>query len=122
MWAHLGPLLIIWVGGLITIGTIAVLAWVVPLLIMNSWGSRSPYVRASATESLNFQLSWLLYGVVLILGHVTVGLLLFGLGWIMFWPLLILAALLQFVFNIIGAVNANRGQFWRYPLTIPFVR
>jgi uncharacterized Tic20 family protein len=31
-------------------------------------------------------------------------------------------ALLGLIFPIVGAVKANKGVHWRYPLTIPFIR
>lgn len=35
-------------------------------------------------------------------------------------PVLIVLAIISLVFPIIGAVRANNGEFWRYPLTIEF--
>ena len=38
------------------------------------------------------------------------------------FPLVGVPALLQLIFSIIGAVKANQGQWWNYPLNIRFVR
>src|SRR5918995_7016378 len=40
------------------------LGFVAPLVVMLVFGPRSAYVRAHAVESLNFNLSWLLYAIV----------------------------------------------------------
>ncbi|HET9007156.1 MAG TPA: DUF4870 domain-containing protein, partial [Actinomycetes bacterium] len=40
------------------------LGFVAPLIVLLVFGPRSAYVRAHAVESLNFNLSWLLYGIV----------------------------------------------------------
>src|ERR687894_727038 len=50
------------------------LGFVAPLIIMLVFGPRSAFVRANAVESLNFNLTWLLYAVVgVILAFVLVG-------------------------------------------------
>jgi uncharacterized protein len=88
------------------------LGFVAPLIVLLVFGPRSAYVRANAVESLNFNLSWLLYAVVAGI------LLIIGIG------LLILIALgiAYVVLVIIASVRANNGEFFRYPLTIRFVR
>jgi uncharacterized Tic20 family protein len=87
------------------------LGFVAPLVVLLVFGPRSAYVRAHAVESLNFNLSWLLYAIV---GGI---LLIVGIG------LLILIALgiAYVVLVIMASVRANNGQFFRYPLTIQFV-
>ena len=88
------------------------LGFVAPLIVLLVFGQRSAYVRANAVESLNFNLSWLLYAVVAGI------LLIIGIG------LLILIALgiAYVVLVIIASVRANNGELFRYPLTIRFVR
>ena len=88
------------------------LGFVAPLIVLLVFGPRSAYVRANAVESLNFNLSWLLYAVVAGI------LLIIGIG------LLILIALgiAYVVLIVIASIRANNGEFFRYPLTIRFVR
>jgi uncharacterized Tic20 family protein len=88
------------------------LGFVAPLVVMLVFGPRSAYVRAHAVESLNFNLSWLLYAIVGLL------LLVIGIG------VLILLALgiAYVVLIVIASIRANNGEFFRYPLTIRFVR
>jgi uncharacterized Tic20 family protein len=78
-----------------------------------------PFVRRHAAEALNFQLSFLIYAIVL--GVVTVVGLIFVVG-ILLIPLLIALCVLWLVFICVAAVKAGNGEDYRYPLTIPFVR
>jgi uncharacterized protein len=105
LWGMLAHLLS-FVAAYIALGFLA------PLIVLLVFGQRSAYVRAQAVESLNFNLSWLLYAVVAVI------LLIIGIG------LLILIALgiAYVVLVIIASVRANNGEFFRYPLTIRFVR
>ena len=57
LWAMLAHLLS-FVAAYIALGFLA------PLVVLLVFGPRSAYVRAQAVESLNFNLSWLLYAVV----------------------------------------------------------
>ncbi|HEX2375144.1 MAG TPA: DUF4870 domain-containing protein [Actinomycetota bacterium] len=88
------------------------LGFVAPLVVMLVFGPRSAYVRAHAVESLNFNLSWLLYAIVAVV------LIVIGIG------ILILLALgiAYVVLIVIASIRANNGEFFRYPLTIRFVR
>ena len=88
------------------------LGFVAPLVVLLVFGPRSAYVRAHAVESLNFNLSWLLYALVSgILVIVGIGLL-----------LLIALGIAYVVLVVIASVRANNGEFFRYPLTIRFIR
>ena len=50
------------------------LGFVAPLIVLLVFGPRSAFVRANAVESLNFNLTWLLYGIIaVILAFVLIG-------------------------------------------------
>jgi uncharacterized Tic20 family protein len=87
------------------------LGFVAPLVVLLVFGPRSAYVRAQAVESLNFNLSWLLYaiaaGILVIIGIGLLILLALGIAYV--------------VLVIIASVRANNGQLFRYPLTIRFM-
>ena len=88
------------------------LGFVAPLVVLLVYGQRSAYVRAHAVESLNFNLSWLLYGIIgVILAFVLVGI-----------PILIALGIAYLVLVVLASVRANNGEFFRYPLTIRFIR
>jgi uncharacterized Tic20 family protein len=78
----------------------------------------NPFVRRHAAEALNFNLSMMLYTIVLafataVLVFVVVGFLLI--------PLFLVLFAVWFVFVIVASVAASRGEEYRYPLTIRFV-
>jgi uncharacterized protein len=88
------------------------LGFVAPLIVMLVFGSRSAFVRANAVESLNFNLSWLLYAIVAVaLIFLVIGI-----------PILIVLGIAYVVLIIIASVRANNGEMYRYPATIRFVR
>jgi uncharacterized protein len=105
LWAMLAHLLS-FVAAYIALGFLA------PLIVLLVFGPRSAFVRANAVESLNFNLSWLLYAVVgAILIFLVIGIF-----------ILIALGIAYVVLIIIASIRANNGQLYRYPLTIRFVR
>jgi uncharacterized Tic20 family protein len=105
LWAMLAHLLS-FVAAYIALGFIA------PLTVLLVFGPRSAYVRGHAVESLNFNLSWLLYALVgVILLFVGIGIL-----------ILIALGVAYVVLVIMASLRANNGEPFRYPLTIRFVR
>jgi uncharacterized Tic20 family protein len=68
-----------------------------------------PFVRDQAAESLNFRICVSIVGVICAI--TIVGILLL--------PFLFIGAA---VFSILGAMAANRGEWYRYPLTYRFVK
>jgi uncharacterized Tic20 family protein len=112
MWSHLAALLAS-VGALLTSGLTGLVAWLPGLLIRNS-ANATAFDKRHATESLNFQLSLLVYAAVL----TVIGFLTLFLGFILFLPFGIAAL----IFNIMAITAANAGREYRYPLTIRFVK
>jgi uncharacterized protein len=100
--AHWGALLAALVGGLAFLG---------PLLVLLIKGNDSPWIRRHSVESLNFQISILIYAIISGL------LLLVLIGFV----LLPLVGLFWLIFTIIGSVKASNGEDYRYPLTIRMV-
>lgn len=93
------------------VASVVALAFLGPLVVLLVKGEESVWVRRQAVESLNFQLTVLVYGLVsLVLCLVLIGfllLLVLGLAWL--------------VLTILGAVRAANGDDFRYPLTIRMV-
>ncbi len=103
MLAHLGA----FIGG-----------FILPLIIMLTTGKTDPFVRYHATESLDFQLTYLTF----VLGGMILSLATFGIGFILFFPLLIVVAIGHIAFAIQACIAANRGEWYRYPVCIRFVK
>jgi uncharacterized Tic20 family protein len=78
----------------------------------------NPFVRRHAAEALNFNLSVMLYTVVLAL---VTFILLFVLVGVLLIPLFAVLLVGWIVLVIVAAVAASRGEEYRYPLTIHFV-
>ncbi len=73
---------------------------------------RGPFIRSHSATALNFQLTILIaYVVGGILSIVVIGIFIILAAWV-----------LNVVFSIIAAVKANNGEWYTYPLTIPFVK
>jgi uncharacterized Tic20 family protein len=94
------------------VAMVVALAFLGPLVVLLLKGNDSPWVRRQAVESLNFQLTILIAGIVSgVLVLVGIGLLLLplvGLAWL--------------VFTILGSVKASSGEDYRYPLSVRMVR
>jgi uncharacterized Tic20 family protein len=94
--------------------TFHVIVPVVPTLIL--WlikRDKSPYVDDHGREAINFQLSLLLYAIVAFV----IGLVTCGAGFLLYIPIYVLGL----VGMILAAIAANKGQYYRYPMTIRFV-
>ena len=95
LWAMLSQI------GAVLIGFIA------PLIVLLVQGDKSPFVRAHAVESLNFQISLLIVGIPLTIITCGIGAIIFVVGW---------------VFEIIAGIKANNGEEYRYPVNIRMVK
>src|SRR6201997_3940453 len=82
-----------------------------PLIVWLAKRGESSEIDAHGKESLNFQISMLIYDLI-------AGLLCFVLIGI---PLLISLWVLNTVLVIIASIKASEGQFYRYPFTIRLI-
>jgi uncharacterized protein len=82
-----------------------------PLIVWLMKRGDSPEIDAYGKESLNFQISMLIYdAVAAILCIVLIGV-----------PILIALWVLNTVLVIIASVKAGQGEFYRYPFTIRLI-
>jgi uncharacterized Tic20 family protein len=81
-----------------------------PLVVWLTKKNEFSFVDDQGKESLNFQISLSIYMAV----AAVLSLLLIGI------PLLIALGIGGLVLTVIGAVNANDGKTYRYPMTIRF--
>jgi uncharacterized Tic20 family protein len=82
-----------------------------PLVVWLIKRDASPEIDANGRESLNFQISMLIYdAIAAILCIVLIGI-----------PILIALWILNTVFVIIASVKTSEGKFYRYPFTIRFL-
>lgn len=93
------------------VGAAIALAFLVPLAIKMTKGQSSGFVQRHATESLNFQISVLIYAAVsAVLVLVVIGLF-----------MLVALGIFYVVFVVIATVKAASGEEYRYPMTLRLV-
>jgi uncharacterized Tic20 family protein len=83
-----------------------------PLIVWLVKRGDSPEIDAHGKESLNFQISMLIYdAIAAILCIVLIGI-----------PILIALWVLNTVLVIIASIQASEGKFYRYPITIRLIK
>jgi uncharacterized protein len=83
-----------------------------PLIVWLAKRSDSPEIDEHGKESLNFQISMLIYNVIAgVLCLVLIGLIIL--------PIL---HILNLVLVIIASIQASEGKFYRYPMTIRLIK
>lgn len=83
-----------------------------PLVIWLVKRDESPFIDAHGKEALNFQTSMTIYVIV------SFFLMIVLIGFVIL-PVLYVVGL---VFVIVAAIKANDGQYFRYPITIRFLK
>ena len=81
---------------------------------------RGPFIRAHSTTALNFQLTVLIasFAAGIVAGVLTATLIFAPIGFL----LIVAVGIYLVVFSIIAAIAANKGEFYKYPFTIEFVK
>ena len=99
--AHVGSLVAAWIA----------MGFLAPLIVMLVKGNESAFIRRHAVESLNFQISLLIYLVVsFILAFVLIG-----------FVLMAAVGIFALVVIILATIKAANGEDYRYPLCIRMV-
>lgn len=99
--AHVGTFVAAWFA----------MGFLAPLIIMLMKGNDSAFVRRHAVESLNFQISLLIYLVIsFVLAFVLIGFLLMA-----------VVGVFALVVIILATVKAANGEEYRYPLCVRMV-
>jgi uncharacterized protein len=87
------------------------LGFVASLILYLIYKDRGPFARENAANSLNIQITT---GIVLL---VSIPLMFVLVGFLTFAVALVVA----FVLHLLGALKANRGEWWRPPMTLHLV-
>ncbi len=86
-------------------------AIIVPIIMWVIKKDESPYIADHGREAINFQISLIIYSIIAgIFSIVLIGL-----------PFLLLIPIYALVCMVLAAVAANRGELYRYPMTIRFL-
>ena len=85
---------------------------ILPIVLWQTQKEKMPALDAHGKMVVNWMISAMIYAVAsVVLMIVVIG----------FFTLLAVAVL-HIVFPIIGAIKANNGELWQYPLTIKFLK
>jgi uncharacterized protein len=83
-----------------------------PLIVWLAKRSDSPEIDEHGKESLNFQISMLIYNVIAgVLCLVLIG-----------FIILLILHILNLVLVIVASIQASEGKFYRYPMTIRLIK
>ena len=83
-----------------------------PFIVWLAKRDASPEIDAHGKESLNFQISMLIYNAVAaVFCLILIGFVFLAILWV-----------LNAVFVIIASIQASDGKFYRYPMTIRFIQ
>ena len=83
-----------------------------PLIVWLAKRADSPEIDAHSKESLNFQISMLIYNAIAaILCLVLIGFVILG-----------VLHILNVIFVIIASIQASEGKLYRYPITIRLIK
>ncbi len=80
-----------------------------PIVAYVAFKDRGPFVNHHSKEALNFSLTMLIAYAVLAISIV---------GWLVIWAVPFYAL----VWRVIAAGKASQGEFYKYPLTIRFIK
>ncbi len=86
--------------------------WLAPLIAYLVLKDRGPFVRWHTRQALNFHITLVItYAAGVVLFFLVVG-----------YFIVIAAGVVQVIFGILAAVAASRGEYYRIPLAIEFVK
>lgn len=115
MLLHLSALAGFLIGGLFFLGPL--IMWLIK--------KDSPFVDHHGRSAMNFHLSLIIYAFAAGLLFALVAIVTLGIGVLLLIPFLFIALIavtvLLILFPILAAVQANKGQPYRYPLAIPLL-
>ena len=100
---------------------LTIIAIAVPIIMWASKKDRSPFLDDHGREAINFQISLIIWSVLLPILAALIGVLTCGVGLILLIPAAILPYILGLIGMIQATVAANRGEFYRYPMTFRFL-
>ena len=93
----------------------------IPIIMWQTKKSESRFINDHGKESVNFQITLLLYSIALPAIIAILGVLTLGLGFILLIPAIALPFVLGIVGMVLSMTAANRGEYYRYPMTIRFI-
>ena len=90
---------------------------VAPLVIWLTQRDESTFVGEHARQALNFQITFMVFALACVIVLIAT----LGLGIFVVVPALIVMAICEVVFTVIGAIRGYEGNEYRYPLSLTWV-
>ncbi|HTI50486.1 MAG TPA: DUF4870 domain-containing protein [Planctomycetaceae bacterium] len=110
-------------GGLIAASVSATsMGFVAPLIIWLIKKDQSRFIDDQAKEALNFQVSVLIATALLVTVGGVISFVTFGLGALLVIPAAAALAIYALVMPIVAAIRSNKGELYRYPLTLRLIK
>ncbi len=98
-----------------------IFGFVAPLVVWLIYRDRSALVAHHGKEQLNFQISLLIYSFGAFAIATIFSIVTFGIGSLIFFPLVLGIVALDITVIVLGATSANRGEYRNLPMTIRFI-
>ncbi|MGJ8637007.1 MAG: DUF4870 domain-containing protein [Phycisphaerales bacterium] len=96
---------------------LSLIAILIPIILWQVKKDESPFLDDHGREAVNFQITLILYSFIFTIAAIPIGFLTCGVGFAL--------AFVPYVLGIVGMIQAsqaaNRGEFYRYPMTMRFV-
>lgn len=96
---------------------LTLIAFGIPLIMWLVKKEESPFLDDHGREAVNFQISLLIWSIIFTIAAVPITIITCGVGFFVAFIPTVVAV----VGMIQAAVAANRGEFYRYPMTFRFV-
>ena len=100
---------------------VPVAAIVAPIVIWQVQRKASPFMDDHGREAVNFQISMMIYSVILPVIAGVIGALTCGVGLVLLIPAVLLPYVLGCIGMILASMAANRGEYYRYPMNIRLI-
>ena len=96
--------------------------FVLPLVVRLTDGERNEFSRHHSTEALNMNITFTIVWVGSFIVAFALAALTHGVGFLIVLPVVLVLYPVTLIWSIRGAIKANRGEWWTYPLTFRFVK
>ncbi len=93
----------------------------IPVVMYLIKKGQSPFIDDHAKEAINFQITLLLYSIVLPILAALIGVLTCGVGLVLLIPAMFGPYILGLVGMVMASMAANRGEYFRYPMSFRFL-
>ncbi|WP_173434318.1 DUF4870 domain-containing protein [Allosalinactinospora lopnorensis] len=100
---------------------LACFGWLPALIVYSARKNHSAFIRHHASEALNFQLTLLIPYLIMWIVYIGLGVFQPDISWIGS-VLIAVIWVVSIVFGLLGALGANKGAWYRYPVAIRMVR